>query len=178
MYCSGCGQALAPGQTFCPQCGRPATAPVSTVPPVPGLEFQLQNYAGKVRALSVVWFIYAALSLLTGFIGLFWANAIFSGHFGPWMHGPWANGPWADGSTPPMWFMPAILRFAGVFLVLRAGLALAAGWGLMQRAEWGRIVAIVAAFLCLLKIPFGTALGIWTLVVLLGYRNSTLYSQL
>jgi hypothetical protein len=39
-------------------------------------------------------------------------------------------------------------------------------------------VAIVAAFLSLLKFPFGTALGIWTLITLLGYRNSTLYSQL
>jgi hypothetical protein len=57
-------------------------------------------------------------------------------------------------------------------------LALAAGWGLMERAPWGRIVAIVAAFLSLLRFPFGTALGIWTLVVLLGYRNSTLYEQL
>jgi hypothetical protein len=140
---------------------------------VPGIEFQLQDYAGKVKALSIVWFIYAAFSLLTGFTGLFLASAFFSGHFGPWMNGPWVNG-----STPPTWLMPVILRFAGVFLVLRAALALAAGWGLMQRTEWGRIVAIVAAFLCLLKIPFGTALGIWTLVVLLGYRNSTLYKQL
>jgi hypothetical protein len=89
------------------------------------------------------------------------------------MQGPWANGP-----MPPMGFMPAILHFAWVFLVLRAALALAAGWGLMERAPWGRIVAIVAAFLSLLRFPFGTALGIWTLVVLLGYRNSTLYEQL
>jgi hypothetical protein len=74
--------------------------------------------------------------------------------------------------------MPAFLHFAWVFLVLRAALALAAGWGLMERAPWGRIVAIVAAFLSLLRFPFGTALGIWTLVVLLGYRNSTLYEQL
>jgi hypothetical protein len=63
-------------------------------------------------------------------------------------------------------------------IVIRAGLALVAGWGLMERSEWGRIVAIVAAFLSILKFPFGTALGIWTLVMLLGYRNTTLYDQL
>jgi hypothetical protein len=40
------------------------------------------------------------------------------------------------------------------------------------------VVAIVAAVLSLLKFPFGTALGIWTLVVLLGYQNTTLYEQL
>ena len=35
-----------------------------------------------------------------------------------------------------------------------------------------------AAFLSILKIPIGTALAIWTLVTLLGYRNTTLYDQL
>jgi hypothetical protein len=143
------------------------------VPPVPGLQFEVQNYAGKVKALSVVWFIYAGFSLLRGIIGLAFANAFLSGQFGPWMQGPWAYGP-----LPPMLLGPAILHFAWIFVVLRSGLALAAGWGLLQRTQWGRIVAIVAAFLSLLRIPFGTALGIWTLVVLLGYRNSTLYEQL
>ena len=42
----------------------------------------------------------------------------------------------------------------------------------------GRVVAIVAAFLSLLRFPFGTALGIWTLVMLMGYRNASLYDQL
>lgn len=170
MFCSGCGQALTPGQGFCPQCGRPA-APA--IPPVPGLEFQVQNYAGKVRALSVVWFIYAGFSLLTGIAAMTFAHAFLSGGFGPWMHGPWANG-----GMPPFWFGTAFLHFIWVFLLLRVALALAAGWGLMEHSEWGRIVAIVAAFFSLIKIPFGTAIGIWTLVMLLGYRNSTLYDQL
>ena len=170
MYCSACGLALAPGQGSCPKCGRPAMPPV---PPIPGLEFQLQNYAGKVRALGVVWLVYAAFALLTGIIGLAFAHAFLSGHFGPWMHGPWANG-----SMPPFWFGPAILPFVWVFLLVRVGLAAVAGWGLLERAPWGRVVAIVAAILCLLKFPFGTAMGIWTLIVLLGYRNSTLYEQL
>jgi hypothetical protein len=140
------------------------------------MEFELQNYAGKIKALAVVWYIYAAFALLTGIVGLAFANAFLSGRFGPWMQGPWANG-----AMPPFGFMPAILHFAWVFLVLRAGLALAAGWGLMERAPWGRIVAIVAAFVTIFSLShllFGTALGIWTLVVLLGYRNTTLYEQL
>jgi hypothetical protein len=170
MFCSGCGQALAVGQAYCPQCGRPAAV---AVPPVPGLQFQIENYAGKVKALSVVWFIYAGLALVTGMMGLFFADAFLSGRFGPWMNGPWVHGP-----MPPMWLGPAILHFGWVYLVIRAGLALAAGYGLMEHAPWGRVVAIVAAVFSLLKFPFGTALGIWTLVVLLGYRNSTLYDQL
>jgi hypothetical protein len=77
-----------------------------------------------------------------------------------------------------MWFAPQLLHLAWIFILLRGGLALVAGLGLAERAAWGRVVAIVAAFLNLLKFPFGTALGIWTLVVLMGYRNSTLYDQL
>jgi hypothetical protein len=141
---------------------------------VPGLEFQVQTYAGKVKALSVVWFIYAAFSLIAGFAGLAFANAFLNGHFGPWMHGPWSGG----SSMPPFWFAPQLLHIAWVFIVLRGTLALIAGWGLLEHAQWGRIVAIVVAFLNILKFPFGTALGIWTLVVLMGYRNSTLYDQL
>jgi hypothetical protein len=36
----------------------------------------------------------------------------------------------------------------------------------------------VVSFLSLIKFPVGTALGIWTLVVLMGFQNSTLYEQL
>jgi hypothetical protein len=62
--------------------------------------------------------------------------------------------------------------------VVRSVLAAVAAWGLWERSGWGRIVAIVAAFASILKFPFGAALGIWTLVVLLGYRNRSLYHQL
>ncbi|HWE84051.1 MAG TPA: hypothetical protein VG267_03855 [Terracidiphilus sp.] len=148
-----------------------AGAPVPPgVPPaaMPGFQFELTNFAGKIRALSVVWFIYGGLSMALGFAALAFADAFVHGRLGYWMHGP----------MPPMWFGPAILHFAWMFIVLRTALALVAGWGLMERAPWGRIVAIVAAILNLVKFPFGTALGIWTLVMLLGYRNATLYDQL
>jgi hypothetical protein len=177
MYCSGCGQPVTPGQLVCPQCGRPIAAqPIPPVPPVPDLGFQLATYANRIKALSTVWFIYGALVLVTGMIGLAFANSFLNGGFGPWSHAPWAHGPFPFPFGPG--FGPAIIRFAWVMVILRAVLAFAAGWGLMEREQWGRIVAIVAAFLSILKIPFGTALGIWTLVTLLGYRNSTLYDQL
>jgi hypothetical protein len=140
---------------------------------MPGLAFQLESYAGKVRALGVVWLIYAVVALVTGIAGLAFANAILSGHSAPWMYGPWGRCPLAH-----MGFGPVILRFAWVFLLVRVGLAAVAGWGLLERTQWGRIVAIVAAILSLIRFPFGTAMGIWTLIMLLGYRNSTLYEQL
>ena len=131
------------------QCGRPV-APV--VPPVPGLQFQLDNYAGKVRALSMVWFLYAAFSLLIGLAGLTFAHQFLSNHFGRLGHGPWS-----ENGGPPEWLGPAIYHFVWVALVFRTGLTLLAGWGLSERTQWGRVTAIVAAFLSLLKCPFGTA---------------------
>lgn len=181
MYCSGCGQPLAPDQTLCPNCGRPvAPMPPLAPPPFQGLQFQLDSYAGKIKALGILWFVYAGLSLLAGIAGLAFMKAVFLGGFGPWTHSwmhPWMHG-WMNGPMPPNWFFPAILPFIWIFLFLRAGLAVAAGWGLLLHAHWGRVVAIVAAIVSLIKFPLGTALGIFTLVVLLGFRNTRLYEQL
>jgi hypothetical protein len=165
MFCSGCGQPLTPGQAFCAQCGRPLAA---VVPPVPGLQYQLESYAGKVRLLSIFWFIYAGISLLLAFAGLSFAHAIMSGSFGPWMHGP----------MPPNFLGPAFLHFIWIILTVRVALTVAAAWGLLQHEQWGRILAIVVAILSLIHFPLGTALGIWTLIMLLGYQNGSLYEQL
>jgi hypothetical protein len=100
------------------------------------MQFQLDSYAAKVRALSVVWFIYAGLALVGGFIGMAFARSFMFNHFGPW--GRW------DGPFRPEWFGPAMLHFVWVFLVLRAALLFGAAWGLMERTSWGRVAAIVA----------------------------------
>lgn len=165
MFCSACGIAIAPGQNICPQCGRPVLPVVPA--PVPGIQFEVEKFRSNIEALSVVWFVYAGVTLLFGFAKLTFAKAFFSGGFGPWMHG----------SMPP-WFFPMALQFAWIGIIVRAALAVVAGWALMEHQEWGRIVAIVIAILSLIHPLLGTALGIWTLVMLLGYRNSTLYEQL
>jgi hypothetical protein len=79
---------------------------------------------------------------------------------------------------PNVWIFPVLLRFTWIFVVGRAALAAVAGWGLLERAPWGRIVAIIAAILCLVRIPLGTALGIATLIILMGTRNWALYEDL
>ena len=165
MFCSGCGQTLNPGQAVCPQCNRPV-APLAS--PGPGFEFALASYASKIRVLGILWLVYAAISLLFGFVGMAFLHSMFPGGSAPWMHG----------NVPPMWFFPALIRFAWVFLLGRAILSAIAGWGLLEREQWGRIVAIIAAILNLFHFPFGLAMGIATLVLLIGSRNWTLYEQL
>ena len=169
MFCSGCGAPIEARQTACPKCNRPMVPAVPVPSPVPNFEFEVANYAGKIRVLGILWLVYAGLSLVAGFAGLAFLHSFLSGGFGPWMHGP----------QPPMWFFPAIMRFSWVILTARSILAAAAGWGLLERAQWGRIVAIVAAILDLFHFfPFGLAMGIATLVLLIGGRNWVLYESL
>jgi len=164
MYCSRCGQALQPGQGICPQCGLGAMPATQTIP---GLGLEVQAHSCKVRALAICWWVFAGLSVVLGIAKLSFARMFLGGPMGPWFH---PHHEWGMQ-------LPFLLHIAWVTIVFRAALALAAGWGLWERTEWGRILAIIAACLCLLKFPLGTALGIWTLVLLVGYRNRTLYEQ-
>ena len=88
---------------------------------------------------------------------------------------PGRGGP---GPLSHMDFFPGLLRFAWLFMVGRSILAAVAGWGLLERTQWGRIVALVAAILSLVRLPLGTALGIATLIILIGTRNWSLYEEL
>jgi hypothetical protein len=58
--------------------------------------------------------------------------------------------------------MPVIVILA----ILISALELTAGIGLLLSKPWARVLAIAAGCLALLKVPFGTALGVYTLWVL------------
>jgi hypothetical protein len=55
----------------------------------------------------------------------------------------------------------------GTLLVLLALPGIVAGYGLLRRRDWGRILALVVGFLGLFNFPLGTAIGIYTFWVLL-----------
>ncbi len=169
MFCSGCGQELEAGQAFCSKCGRGVAPLMPQAAQAPGFAYELERYGGKVRVLGILWLVWAGLSLLFGFVAISFLHAFFAGGFGPWV---------PDHPMLPGWLGPALIHFAWLMLSLRAVVCAIAGWGLLERAQWGRIMAIIAAVICLLKIPFGTALGIATLITLLGGRNSALYDNL
>ena len=54
-----------------------------------------------------------------------------------------------------------------VFFVVLALPGVLAGYGLLKRKKWGQILGIVVGILSLFNIPLGTALGGYTLFVLL-----------
>ena len=72
-------------------------------------------------------------------------------------------------------FMHPLMRFLGTFVLVKAAAALAAGWGLLQREPWARVLALIVGFVALLNVPLGTALGVYTLWVLLPAQSEQEY---
>jgi hypothetical protein len=64
-----------------------------------------------------------------------------------------------------------VLSFMGTafgLLMIALGLpGLIAGYGLLKRKPWARILALVLGVLDLVNFPFGTAIGVYTLLVLM-----------
>ncbi len=68
-------------------------------------------------------------------------------------------------------FVPPILSVFGIASLILAGIAFAAGWGPLERRPWARTLAIILAVIALFSPILGTALGIYTLWVLLPAQS-------
>ena len=75
-------------------------------------------------------------------------------------------------------FIPALFPSIATFLLLGAIVGFVCGWGLLQKQAWARTLGLVLAALSLLDPPFGTALGIYTLWVLLPGDSEQEYRSL
>jgi hypothetical protein len=61
------------------------------------------------------------------------------------------------------------------FLIVISLPGMLAGIGLLKLRPWGRIVAIIVGVLHILSFPLGTALGVYTLWVLLNVETEALF---
>jgi len=68
--------------------------------------------------------------------------------------------------------------FSGVLCCFVPGIALdfAAGLGLLQYKSWARILAIILAIINLFLPPIGTAVGIYTLIIMFNEETKALFS--
>lgn len=64
-----------------------------------------------------------------------------------------------------------------VYSLVVAALDIVAGLGLLNEERWARILGIVLGVLNLIRFPLGTALGIYTLWVLLQEETTFLFSD-
>ncbi len=105
-----------------------------------------------VHFIAILWIIYGILGIVFGF---FVFLALFGISFIPNM---------GD-------IAPGILRIAAwvisLFLMTLALPQLIGGVALLQRKEWGRILVLVISFFQLINFPLGTALAVYSLIILL-----------
>jgi hypothetical protein len=153
MFCDRCGANLQGNVRFCPHCGRQFGA---AQPPLP----VVNRVNGHLRNLAILWLAYSAMRLLPRLV----LNS-----FSDW-------GFPFGGDAP--FFVHGILRTIGGVFLLTGVIGIIAGWGLYERRSWARILAIVLAFLSLLHPPFGTAIGAYTLWVLLPAASEAEYQRI
>ena len=159
MFCDRCGTELQAGQRFCGSCGK--AIGVSLVPqPSDG------RVSRHIQILAVLWLASSALNLIGGVVMFVLGGTLFGrirGHEIPFAVSGFLHG----------------LFFAlGILVLLKALAGFAAGWGLLERQPWARTLTLVLGFVSLLNIPLGTALGIYTIWVLLAPQADEEYRRL
>jgi hypothetical protein len=73
----------------------------------------------------------------------------------------------ASGDSQAMAILSIVGTVVGALLAVLAIPGLVAGYGLLARKAWGRVLAIVVGILGLINFPVGTAIGIYAILVLL-----------
>jgi zinc-ribbon domain len=156
MFCNRCGMQLQPEFNLCPKCG----APVTSSTPAPVSQSRLQRH---LRTLGILWIAVGVLWIVPSLVlmGLGHASHIVIG----------------DEILTRHFIPPLMFSLGSVFLIIAAG-GILVGWGLMNRERWARITAIVLGILAIFHPPFGTALGIYTLWVLLPADAAADYERI
>lgn len=156
MFCSACGAPLQPHLTVCPNCQRP----IPTVSPVP-LPGRLDRH---LNILGTLWVIAGALFVIPGMVLMMISGVVR------------VAVPATE--TVGRFVAPFVLSVIGGSLFLVAAGGIFVGWGLLKHQPWARVAAIVLGIVSLLHPPFGTALGIYTLWVLLSDQGGVEYDRL
>jgi hypothetical protein len=160
MFCSHCGSSIAPDQLVCSHCGKSTTgARVASA--------ARMRVAEHVHVLAILWFVDGALLLFPAFVMAVLAAVVTA---------PLA---WHEfGGNIVFVLAPGLFVALCIILLISAALRFIAGWGLLKMEPWGRTLALVMAFFDLIHLPFGTALGVYTLFVLLPDAASDEYRQI
>jgi hypothetical protein len=175
MVCPACGSPME--GAFCSRCGAPAVAPPSAygAPPpayaIPPL-LLFPRVPRHLHTLGILWCVYGAYRAAAGLFAMLFLMGISTPAF---LGGIGSRG------LPFLPFAPVmggLAAVAGIFILCSSALAFVTGYALLTRRPWGRTLAIVAAILSLIKIPAGTAIGIYTLWVLAPATSGIEYDQL
>ncbi|MGD0438615.1 MAG: hypothetical protein ABSB86_19310 [Bryobacteraceae bacterium] len=122
--------------------------------------------AQHVKILGILHIVYAGLVVLIGIIVLVVMGGI-AGIVGASDH--------SEDAATAIPVLGAIGAFVFILLLILSLPGLIGGFGLMQFKPWARILVIILSVFELLSVPFGTALGIYGLWVLLNTEAERLF---
>jgi hypothetical protein len=163
MFCDGCGNAVQAGQAFCSKCGKQILGPVMVTRSAQG---RVQSHT---QLLGILWLAMSAFNAIAGVVLLILGTTLFP-------HLRELAG--RDADQVPVGFLTALFTSLGVLILAKAAVGFLTGRGLMQYESWARVAALILAFLSLFNIPFGTAIGVYTMWVLLPGNSQQEYDAL
>jgi hypothetical protein len=108
-----------------------------------------------VRVVAWLWILNGLLSICMAVSSLIFINT------GTVDTGLQDTLPFSIGSV--CFFLPGVIAY------------LLAGWGLLNYKNWARILAIIVAIFNLILFPIGTAIGIYTLVIMFNKETEALF---
>ena len=115
-----------------------------------------------VKIIGILWIVFGALSLLAaGFLFMLLVGVSFI----------------PDMDTPASGILRFVGFFLGSFLALLGLPKIIGGYGLLKGFEWGRILTLIVSFLSLLNVPFGTALGIYSIIILMNKETAAQFQK-
>jgi predicted nucleic acid-binding Zn ribbon protein len=156
MFCDGCGSAVQPGQPFCSSCGKQILGAVVAM-------HRRGRVQQHIHLVGIFWFAISAFNSLIGVVLYILANTLLA--------------PGGGAGAPP--FLRPLLCAVAVIVLSGSALGFFAGWGLLHREPWARILALVLAFVVMfINIPVGTAVGVYTMWVLLPRESEEEYDAL
>ena len=137
MFCDRCGTALQAGQGFCSQCGKEVTQGMHLASPRPS---RVQEH---LRLLGILWLALSALNAVGGAILFVIANTSSAIIGRGWVR------------RRPRLFLHPFLSFLGVLILLKSLVGFIAGWGLLQRESWARVLTFGG------RLPIAVQHSVW-----------------
>ncbi len=114
-----------------------------------------------VDVISILWIVSGSLGILIA-IFIFWFF--------------WAITFIPDVGYEASYILRLIATWGFIFLAVFSVPEIIGGIGLLKRKEWGRIFILVVSFFNLISFPLGTALGVYSFIILLKEDTVRLFA--
>lgn len=114
-----------------------------------------------VDVISILWIVSGSLGILIAifFFWFFWAITFIP-----------------DMGDEVSYILRLIATWGFIFLAVFSIPEIIGGIGLLRRKEWGRILVLIVSFFNLISFPLGTALGVYSFIILLKEETVRLFT--